>query len=35
VIEQMLGMLAKLSEKGDSSKDFLCFGMHIFAKKMS
>jgi ubiquinone/menaquinone biosynthesis C-methylase UbiE len=33
VIRQMLSMLSKLSEKGDASSEFLCFGMHIFAKK--
>jgi ubiquinone/menaquinone biosynthesis C-methylase UbiE len=33
VINQMLVMLNKLSEKGDSSSEFLCFGSHVLARK--
>lgn len=32
-IQQVLGLLGELSEKGDSSKDLLCFGLHVFARK--
>ncbi len=33
VIHQMLNLLHGLSEKGDSSKEFLCFGFHVLARK--
>lgn len=33
IINQMLGLLHNLSEKGDSSKEFLCFGTHVLARK--
>lgn len=33
VIGQMLNLLGELSQNGDSSKEFLCFGLHIFARK--
>ena len=35
VIDQMLGMLDELSRKDESSKEILCFGMHLFAEKRS
>lgn len=33
VIHQMLGMLNSLSKKGDTSKEFLCYGMQVLARK--
>jgi ubiquinone/menaquinone biosynthesis C-methylase UbiE len=33
VINQMLGLLGELSEKGHASSEFLCFGLHVLARK--
>jgi ubiquinone/menaquinone biosynthesis C-methylase UbiE len=32
-INQMLELLGKLSEKGHDSSEFLCFGLHVLARK--
>jgi ubiquinone/menaquinone biosynthesis C-methylase UbiE len=33
IVDQMLGLLNSLSEKDNGSKEFLCFGMQVLAKK--
>ncbi len=33
MINRMLGLLSELSVHADDSKDFLCFGFHVLAKK--
>ncbi len=33
LIEQILDLLSGLSDKAETSKEFLCFGIHVFAQK--